>query len=321
MFSAILVPLDGSAEAAVALPPAQALAQATRAGLVLLRVTPPEPHDRDAAQAAEAQVGLDRIAAELTSSGLRVLAVVRRGDPGEAIADEAVGRGVGLVVMATHGRGGLARAVIGSVTQHVLARVRIPVVLLRPGGHRTTRLRTLLVPVDGTPGGALAMGAAIGLARAAGARIVLLEVVAPIPAYVYGSDGWMGAPGGFYVHPEWAEQRHRAAQGYTGGMAERLRRAGVQAEGRAIAGDVVETIEAVATEVDADLIVMSTHALTGPARALLGSVADAVVRSSHRPVLLVRRDSPGARRAPSGETIQAATAPLQPTAAAGAPAE
>jgi len=37
------------------------------------------------------------------------------------------------------------------------------------------------------------------------------------------------------------------------------------------------------------MIVMSTHALTGPARAVLGSVADSVVRNSHRPVLLVRR--------------------------------
>jgi hypothetical protein len=38
-----------------------------------------------------------------------------------------------------------------------------------------------------------------------------------------------------------------------------------------------------------DLIVMSTRALTGPARALLGSVADAVVRTSHCPVLLLHR--------------------------------
>ncbi|MGI9145669.1 MAG: universal stress protein [Chloroflexota bacterium] len=44
-----------------------------------------------------------------------------------------------------------------------------------------------------------------------------------------------------------------------------------------------------ADEVGADLIVMSTHALTGPARTLLGSVADAVVRSSHPAGLLPRR--------------------------------
>jgi len=56
---------------------------------------------------------------------------------------------------------------------------------------------------------------------------------------------------------------------------------------------VAESIIKTADEVDDDLIVMSTHALTGPARALLGSVADAVVRNAHRPGLLPRRGAPG----------------------------
>jgi hypothetical protein len=56
-----------------------------------------------------------------------------------------------------------------------------------------------------------------------------------------------------------------------------------------LTGEVPDTIHAVAEETDADLIVMSTHALTGPARTVLGSVADAVVRTSRHPVLLARR--------------------------------
>jgi hypothetical protein len=52
---------------------------------------------------------------------------------------------------------------------------------------------------------------------------------------------------------------------------------------------VADAIMRSADEVGADLIVMSTHALTGPARALLGSVADMVVRNARRPVLLPRR--------------------------------
>jgi hypothetical protein len=62
--------------------------------------------------------------------------------------------------------------------------------------------------------------------------------------------------------------------------------------------------------VGADLIVMSTHALTGPMRTLLGSVADAVVRGSHRPVLLIRR---GMRlpRGPARDEVTAA--PAAPT--------
>ena len=56
-----------------------------------------------------------------------------------------------------------------------------------------------------------------------------------------------------------------------------------------VEGAVAPSIHAVAEETDADMVVMSTHALTGLARAVLGSVADAVVRTSQRPVLLVRR--------------------------------
>jgi nucleotide-binding universal stress UspA family protein len=73
------------------------------------------------------------------------------------------------------------------------------------------------------------------------------------------------------------------------GLAERLRKTGLHVETRALRGEIGSTIHAVSDDTDTDLVVMSTHALTGPARAVLGSVADAVVRTSHRPVLLVRR--------------------------------
>jgi hypothetical protein len=56
-------------------------------------------------------------------------------------------------------------------------------------------------------------------------------------------------------------------------------------------GGVAESIHRVADEVDADLVVMSTHALTGAARVFLGSMADTVVRTAARPVLVVHRDS------------------------------
>jgi nucleotide-binding universal stress UspA family protein len=59
-------------------------------------------------------------------------------------------------------------------------------------------------------------------------------------------------------------------------MAGRLRRAGLAAEGRAVVGWPADAIVATADGVGADLIVKSTHARTGPARAVLGSVADPV---------------------------------------------
>jgi nucleotide-binding universal stress UspA family protein len=288
MFTKLLVPLDGTPEAAVAVLPALTLARATGASVHLIRVSRAALGVPPVDEAAEAELGLERVAAELAADGVAVGTQVRRGDPAEEIVAEARQRDADLIVMATHGRAGLGRAVIGSVAERVLAHAPVPVLVLRPGGHRMAHLRTLLVPLDATPGGAHALGAALGLARATGAGLVLLQV----QLTAYAGDPALGGAAFTYIDPAWDEEARQAAQGYVDRMAERLRRAGVVAEGRAILGDVAATIEATAEDVDADLIVMNTHALTGPARALLGSVADAVVRTSHRPVLLVRRDAP-----------------------------
>jgi nucleotide-binding universal stress UspA family protein len=85
------------------------------------------------------------------------------------------------------------------------------------------------------------------------------------------------------------EEMLAAAQQYVTRLAGRLERAKVSAEGRAQLGQPSKAIVETAETVGADLIVMSTHALTGPMRTLLGSVADEVVRGAHQPVLLVRQ--------------------------------
>jgi nucleotide-binding universal stress UspA family protein len=291
MFRKILVPLDGTAEAAVALAPAIALAKATQARVTLVRVVE-STEDESTPTASHT---LERIGDELASAGVVTDTVMRDGEPVDEIVAEIDEGGHDLVVMATHGRGGLGRALMGSVASGVVAGSRAPVMLLRPGGHKTTRIGALLVPVDGTPGGAVALGAALALARATGAAVHLLEVVTPVPIFAgYPPDIAMPV----YVDPAWDEEAQKAAQGYVEGLAARLVRAGVQASGRAVLGETVPAILAAAEAADVDLIVMSTHALTGPARALLGSTADAVARSSRRPVLLIRRSAPHVERKP-----------------------
>jgi universal stress protein A len=158
-----------------------------------------------------------------------------------------------------------------------------------------TKLEVVLVPVDGSPGGALALASAVPLARVVNARIVLVDVAVPLLA----AQLMWGSPDGeeaFYFDPAWDEETLESAKRYVSGMVGRLERAGVQAEGTAITGAILQPALSVADaiirrvdEIEVDLIVMSTHALTGPARALLGSVADAVVRNANRPVLLARR--------------------------------
>jgi nucleotide-binding universal stress UspA family protein len=282
MFKRLLVPLDGSAQAAVALPLARAVARQTGAAQRLLRVVPPAHGGLEHRQHGEARANLARIAAELAAGGAEVDSRVRTSDhSGAEIVREAQRWPADLIVMATHGRSGMARALIGSVAQRVVSESPVPVLLLRPGGRRVAHLATLLVPVDGTPEGARALGAALPLAQATGARIVLLQVVVPFIQRYFDES--------LTVDPLWDEEALASARGYVETLAGRLRQAGVSAQGRVTQGPISQEIADAAGEVGADVIVMSTHALTGPARTLLGSIADEVVRSAHQPVLLVRQ--------------------------------
>jgi nucleotide-binding universal stress UspA family protein len=286
MFSNILVPLDGSAESNVALPVARTVARATGGAVTLLRIVQPG-HPSASGHAAVEQ---RRIQAELAASAPRVdSAIVEADHVGRAILEQIRRRSSDLVIMRTHGRGGINRALLGSVTQEVLCKSRVPMLLLRPGGRRMTHLRTLLVPIDGSPGGTLALATAVELARTTGASLKLLEVSQPASNWVYAGDAYGGMG---YYDPAWDEETLASARSYVDAVVARVRAANVDVQGEARQQPLAaETIVAAADEANSDLIMMSTRALTGPARAILGSTADVVVRTAHCPVLLIHRDN------------------------------
>ncbi|QJW94977.1 universal stress protein [Frigoriglobus tundricola] len=135
----VLVPLDGSALAECVLEPALELARLMGAGCTLLRVVDSrvQPLDRPAERAL-AEEYLERIAAGGRKTGLVVRTAVRVArHAAEAIGDEARAQAGGLIALATHGRGGLPRQVLGSVAEQVVRNVRSPVLVFRPpGGDR-----------------------------------------------------------------------------------------------------------------------------------------------------------------------------------------
>ena len=290
----ILVPLDGSAESNAALPLAHTLAKATDSSIKLLRVLP----GRDQEATRWAAANLQHIATELAGSGIEVSTEVRHGHTAEEILKELRADPPGMTVMRTHGRAGVERAVLGSVTQDVLKHSQVPLVLMRPGQRRPSGIRKLLVPVDGSPGGAVALSTAVGLAHATGASISLLEVAVPVAmhticAYEYG--------GLSYYDSNWDDEALAGATAYVKALVDRLRERGFTATGEALlAPDVASAVVGKADRDSVDLVVMSTHALTGPARALMGSVADAVVRLAHCPVLLVHRNT---HVTPTGDNV------------------
>jgi len=310
MFSTVLVPLDGSPTAEMALPTARALASALGAQVNLLRVVrrPVALLDGHAAAIREAASYLDGLARGLSASNVHVKTHVRSGAVGEAILAEIAEARADLVVMATRGHSGVVRAVLGSTASEVLSRSPVPVVLLRADSRGVAEMQRLLVPLDGSAGAALALGAGIDLAHATGAHLTLLQVVAPIPVWTYHAD--VGFSFGQHIDPSWDEAALAGARRYLEDLVEELRERGVYADGRAVLGDVPRTISRVAQDISADLIVMSTRAHTGPALAVLGSVADEVVRVATPPVLLLPYGRASAIREREMEASAEASAPV-----------
>ena len=140
-------------------------------------------------------------------------------------------------------------------------------------------LRRLLVPVDFTETSERALGYAIELARKFEAGITIMHAY-QIPVY--------GFPDAAYItNSELATQISNAAQKRLDALLDANKAAGLDLSAVLRDGVPWEEIDAVAKEEGADLIVIGTHGRRGLARALLGSVAENVIRTSTLPVLVI----------------------------------
>jgi nucleotide-binding universal stress UspA family protein len=300
MFKTIVVPLDGTPQSNVALPLARLLAHASRGRLVLVRVVDSvtlSPDER-VEQQCLALKQLKLIANELHPAGIDAEVRVSTGDAASEILAVAEVEHADALIVATHTTG-LDRLVDNSTTGRLVARSNLPVFVVRPGGRRVTGLRTVLAAVDGSPGGAQALDEAVALARLTGAALVLVRVI-PAPEH-FGFDPVLEKTLGVTPRPHADARALEIAEDYVNDVSRRLRAHGIEATPRVMVGVPAERIVVAAQQVDADLIVMSTHGYQVPLRTLLGSVADEVVRHAGRPVLLVRRTD--VRGRPAGANV------------------
>jgi nucleotide-binding universal stress UspA family protein len=317
MLKRILVPLDGSPLAERALPYARTLAQAAGARIWLLRAVPSadlagvKPHETQEREFWEAE-GYLRDQSVCLPAGSVEFATFG-GGAAEGIVSECRSRQVDLVVMATHGRSGLGRWVFGSVAAGVLARAPAPVLLVRAwqaeqGLALPVVGPRVLVPLDGSAFAEDALPVARDLAGTLGGTLTLLQCIHEAHSMVVpGHETVAGAVNdpltymGAYVGPREVQQvvsyntqeleaERGAALDYLKGVQEEIAEAQatlpVQLEVRV--GAPAHEIIAASRELGANLVVMATHGRTGPARLLLGSVADRVLREGSVPVLLVR---------------------------------
>jgi len=129
------------------------------------------------------------------------------------------------------------------------------------------------------------VGTAVGLARVARAELHFVQVVKPL--YMQPGSETLGLA---YYDPPWADDAALAStRGYVETLVSRLQATGLTVAGEVHMGEIAANIVHVAQARATDLIVMSTHALTGLPRAVLGSVADDVIRTADCTVLLIHR--------------------------------
>jgi nucleotide-binding universal stress UspA family protein len=280
----MLVPLDGSLLAETVLAVAEALAREHDAELILLRVIDPDvsPALRD--NEVEAATYLGRLRRRIEEDGLgRVRQVIATGAPDATIAGTAREHRADLIAMATHGRSGLGRLLIGSVARSVVRRTNVPVLLVhRRLAWQQGSAREVLVPLDGSPLSEAVVAVVERLAGSLDFAIHLLHAVEPPPVSPEGAP----ATGTVLAYSE-QEARH-----YLAGVVERLQAKGLRARASVRFGRPIDAIPAAVEEHGIGLVAMSTHGRTGLGRVLLGSVAEQVLGSVSAPVILWR---PGAR--------------------------
>lgn len=295
----VLVPLDGSPFAEQALPWAIAIARKARARLrlVLVHQVPSPPPLDEASVRLYAQIELTLrksqraylrgVAARIKGEqAIQIATATIDGSPAHALRDYVRDVGVDLVVMTTHGRGGVQRAWLGSVADQLVRSLEIPLLLIRPkeGAAAAPRVEEILVPLDGSRRAEAALPAAVSMASLLGARLALVQAVPPL---VIVTDPPMPFPRGY--DDELTALRRREAQDYIDGIAEQVTASGVPASGAAVLGaGVFATIQAAAHAPATGMVALATHGRSGVRRMVLGSVADKLVRAGELPVLITR---------------------------------
>ena len=299
MYPRILIPLDSSDTAEQVLPYACLLSKGLKIPVELLRVIEPvspelsDPShglylDRVADSMRSAgQEYLKKVASSLKSDGVPATTQVHEGDPATRILDEAEKSPEALVAMTTHGRSGVARWVLGSVTDKVLHGTQNPMLVVRAKENGTSsgaeQLTTLIVPLDGSPEGEQVLPHVVALAKGLHLKVTLVKAL-PIDWIMYNEYG-------AYIQSYYetaAAQLEQNAIEYLSKTAKAISSQGVSSvDTKFIQGHPATAIINLAQEIDGSLIAMTTHGRSGVGRWVLGSVADRVVRHSGSPVLMV----------------------------------
>jgi nucleotide-binding universal stress UspA family protein len=298
MYTRMLIPLDGSKTAENVLPYGRILARTFQIPVELMEVL--DIAGMASHVAAEKARRLDTVVTEgersseqylkkiaSSFSGVNVGCTVERGRPEDVIVEKAAADKTTLIAMATHGRSGMSRWLLGSIAEKVLRAATNPLLLVRASEEALTEgeavLRSIIVPLDGSELAESVLPTAVKFARLLNVGMVLFRAYElPASAY-YGRENYL---------PNYEELKNRVkeqAQDYLDKRIEAIKAEGVQRVSSVlIEGSGPNEIIDYARKTPNALITMCTHGRSGVKRWVLGSVTEKVVRHSGDPVLVMR---------------------------------
>jgi len=289
MYDSILLPVDGSEHTAKIVHHAAELAQWTEAKIQVVFVA---DTTRDSLTVVDGNVvdALERegepivsdVASELDSLGVEHGTDIVQGSPAPTIVDYAERYDYDLIVLPTHGRTGISRYLLGSVTEKVVRLSDVPVLTARMQADEqlTFPYENILVPTDGSPASNAAAKHGLALAAALDATVHVLSVV---------DDTSLGPDVRSVLSTD--ELERPAIEAVEGVDAEagayELPNVRTNVEHGSPAAVIREYIETG----DIHAVVMGSSGRRGVDRILLGSVAEKTVRSAPVPVITVHEGS------------------------------
>jgi nucleotide-binding universal stress UspA family protein len=295
-FRRILVPLDGSHLAEGVLPIAARLADSCGATVALLHViekdAPARVHgERHLTTSNEAGTYLAQVAEMLDGPARRIeyhTHEVPVGDVSMSIATHAEEGESNLIVLSTHGEGGIREALWGSIAQQVLQRSARPVLLVRV--HSDDHLssfapQTIMVPLDATAAAEAALPSATVLARCLDAQLRLVIVVATTETV--SSEQIPTATFLPTTTRAILDVQEKQAMAYLERLAESIRSSGVPAIAEVRRGETVAQLATDAGEHGDGLVVVATHGRAGLQAIWTSSVATRLLKRTRAPILLV----------------------------------
>ncbi len=311
MFTKALVPLDGTEISEGIVPFVTQFARGLEMGVVLAKAIETDPtgggplnrlaaglselsEERLSAQAhlresieREERKRLDELADRMALEGVAAESAVGFGPASETIIRMAQESGCDLIAMSTRGRSVLGSGLLGSVTYKTMHQSPMPVLAITPeraGGRWDTDfgISRIIVPLDGSEFAEAALPYAAAIAGRMNMSMTLLQALS-VDSLIY-SDGYAISD----VISQVEDEIRAEARRYLYAIARQLRGEGIDVGVEIVQGRASSEIADMARATSHNMIALATHGRSGMSRLLLGSVAEAVVRESGDPVLIVR---------------------------------